>query len=83
MCTIKHTVSILECRTITQNMISKTLAAMDGLESSLKVYQYTSFKDFGMTILNKLKMSKHDSLDYAPKFRVMICEEQPHRKRPL
>ncbi len=64
-------------------MISKTLAAMDGLESSLKAYQYTSFKDFGLTILNKLKMSKHDSLDYAPKFRAMICEEQPHRKRPL
>jgi len=56
---------------------------MDGSESSLKAYQYTSFRDFGLTIRNKLKMSKHDSLDYAPKFRAMICEEQPHRKRPL
>ncbi len=64
-------------------MISKTLAAMDGSESSLNVYQYTSFRDFGLLIRNKLKMSKHDSLDYAPKFRAMICEEQSHRKRPL
>jgi len=83
MCTIEHTVSILECRTISQNMISKTLAAMDGSESSLKTYQYTSFRDFRLTIRNKLKMSKHDSLDYAPKFRAMVCQEQPHRKRPL
>ncbi len=64
-------------------MISKTLVAMDGSESSLNVYQYTSFRDFGLTIWNKLKMSKHDSLDYAPKFRTMICEGQPNRKRPL
>ena len=63
-------------------MISKPLARMDGSESSLKTYQYTSFRDFGLTIRNKLKMSKHDS-DYAPKFRAMICEEQPYRKRPL
>ena len=64
-------------------MISKTLAAMNGSESSLKAYPYTSLRDFGLTIINKLKMSKHDSLDYAPKFRAMICEEQPHRKQPL
>ena len=63
-------------------MISKTLAAMNGSESSLKAYPYT-LRDFGLTIINKLKMSKHDSLDYAPKFRAMICEEQPHRRRPL
>ena len=64
-------------------MISKILVAMDGSESSsLKAYQYTSFRDFGLTIWYKLKMSKHDS-DYAPKFRAMICEEQQHRKRPL
>jgi hypothetical protein len=56
---------------------------MDGSESSLKTYHYTFFRDFGLTIWNKLKMSKYDSLDYAPKFRAMICEEQPHRKRPL
>ncbi|MGI0050748.1 MAG: hypothetical protein ACRD8K_03330 [Nitrososphaeraceae archaeon] len=64
-------------------MISKTLAAMDGSEVSLKVYQYTSFRDFGLTIMNKPKISKHYSLDYAPKYRAMICQEQPHRKRPL
>jgi hypothetical protein len=63
-------------------MISKTHAPMDGSELLLNVYQYTSFRDFGMTIRNKLKMSKHDS-DYSPKFRAMICEEQSHRKRPL
>ena len=49
-------------------MISKPLARMDGSESSLKTYQYASFRDFGLTIRNKLIMSKHDS-DYAPKFR--------------
>jgi hypothetical protein len=64
-------------------MISKTLARMDGSESSLKTYHSTSFSDFGLTIRNKLKMSKHDSLDYAPKFRAMICEEQQHRKLHL
>ena len=56
---------------------------MDGSESSLEAYQYTSFRNFELTIRNKLKMSQHDSLDYAPKFRAMICEEQPHGKRPL
>ncbi len=56
---------------------------MDGSESLLNVYQYTSFRDFGMTIRNKLKMSKYDSLDYAPKFRTMICVDQPHWKRTL
>jgi hypothetical protein len=64
-------------------MISKTLAAMDGSESLLNVYQYTSFRDFGMTIKNKLKMSKYDSLDYATKFRTMISVDQPHWKRTL
>ncbi|HET6800874.1 MAG TPA: hypothetical protein VFH25_09960 [Nitrososphaeraceae archaeon] len=64
-------------------MISKPLARMDGSESSLKIYQYTSFRDFGLTIRNKLKMSKHDSLDYAPKFQAMICKEQQHWKRHL
>ena len=64
-------------------MISKILAAMDSSESSLKAYRYTSFRDFGLTIRNKLKMSKRDSLDYASKFPAMICEEQPHRKRSL
>ena len=64
-------------------MIFKTLVPMDGPESSLKAYQYSSFRYFGLTIWNKLKMSKHDSLDYAPKFRTMIFEDQPHRKRPL
>jgi hypothetical protein len=39
--------------------------------------------DFGLTILNRLKMSKHDSLDYARKFLAMICEGQSHGKRPL
>jgi hypothetical protein len=38
----------------------------------------TLFPDFGLTIRNRLKMSKHDSSDYARKFRAMICEEQPH-----
>ena len=56
---------------------------MDGSESLLNVYQYSSFRYFGLTIWNNLKMSKHDSLDYAPKFRTMIFEDQPHRKRPL
>ena len=55
---------------------------MNGSESSLKAYQYTSSRDFGLTIQNKLKMSKHD-LDDAPKFRAMIRQEQQHRKRPL
>ena len=64
-------------------MVFKTLAAMDGSELLLNVYQYTFFRDFGLTIRNKVKMSKHDSLDYAPKFRTMICEDQPHWKRPL
>jgi hypothetical protein len=64
-------------------MISKTLAAIDGSESSLKIYQYTSFKDFGLTIRNKLKMSKHYCFDNASKFKAMICQEQPHRKQPL
>ena len=63
-------------------MISITLAAMDGSKSSLKAFQYTPFRDFGMTIRNKLKMSNHDS-NYAPKFRAMIWEEQLHRKRSL
>jgi hypothetical protein len=39
--------------------------------------------DFGLTILNTLKMSKHESLDYARNFLAMICEGQLHRKRPL
>jgi hypothetical protein len=39
--------------------------------------------DFGLTILNMLKMSKHDFLDYARKFLAMICEGKPHGKRPL
>ena len=64
-------------------MISKILVAMDVSESALKAYQYTSFRDFGLTILNRLKMSKHDSLDYARKFLAMICKGQPHGKRPL
>ena len=64
-------------------MISATLTSIDSSESSLKAYQYTFVIDFGLTIMNKLKMSKHDSLDHAPKFRALICEEQPHRKRPL
>jgi hypothetical protein len=64
-------------------MISKTLAAINGSESSLKTYPYTSFRDFELTIRNKLKMSKHDFLDYAPKFRAIICEKQQHRKRSL
>jgi hypothetical protein len=38
---------------------------------------------FGLTILNTLKMSKHDSLDYTRKFLAMICEGKPHGKRPL
>jgi hypothetical protein len=36
-----------------------------------------SESDFGLTILNRLKMSKHDSLDYDRKFLAMICEGQP------
>jgi hypothetical protein len=55
---------------------------MDGSKSSLKAFQFTPFRDFGMTIRNKLKMSNHDS-NYAPKFRAMIWEEQLHRKRSL
>jgi hypothetical protein len=39
--------------------------------------------DFGLTILNTLKMSKQDSLDYARKFVAMIRKGQPHGKRPL
>jgi len=65
-------------------MKSKTHAdMMDSSESSLKAFQYTSFRDFGLNIRNKLKMSNHNYLDYAPKIRAMICEEQPDRKRPL
>ena len=64
-------------------MISKIVVAMDGSEASLKAYQYTSFRDFGLPIRNKIKMSKHDSLAYVRKFRAMTCEEQPDRKRPL
>jgi len=56
---------------------------MDGSDASLKPYQDTSFRDFDLPIRNKLKMSKHDSLDFVRKFRAMTCEEQPHRKRPL
>ena len=63
-------------------MIFKTLVAMDGSESSLKDYQYISFRDFGLTIWNMLKLSKYDS-DYSPKFLTVICEDQPHRKLPL
>jgi hypothetical protein len=37
----------------------------------------------GLTILNRLKMSKHDSLDYARKFLAIICEGKPHGKRLL
>ncbi|MGC2599101.1 MAG: hypothetical protein WA395_13355 [Nitrososphaeraceae archaeon] len=40
------------------------------------------FLNFGLTIRNRLKMSKRDSLE-ARKFRAMIYEEQPYRKRPL
>ena len=43
----------------------------------------TLFPDFGLTIRNRLKMSKRDSSDDARKFLAMICEEQPHWKRPL
>ena len=39
--------------------------------------------DFGLTILNTLKMSKQDSLDYARKFVAMIRKGRPHDKRPL
>jgi hypothetical protein len=56
---------------------------MDGSEASLKAYQYTSFRDFDLTIRNRLKMSKHDSLDYARNVRAMICEEQLRGKRWL
>jgi hypothetical protein len=63
-------------------MISKILVAMDGSEASL-AYQYTSFRDFDLPIRNKLKMSKHDSLDYARNVRAMICEEQLRGKRWL
>jgi|RhiMethySRZTD1v2_1073278.scaffolds.fasta_scaffold122084_2 hypothetical protein len=64
-------------------MISKILAAMDGSESLLKAYQYPSFRNFGLTIRNKLKMSKHAYLHYAPKFQAIICKEQLHWKQPL
>jgi hypothetical protein len=64
-------------------MISKILVAMDGSEASLKAYQYTCFRDFDLTIRNRLKMSKHDSLDYARNVRAMICEEQLRGKRWL
>ncbi|MGA7900821.1 MAG: hypothetical protein WCA39_18400 [Nitrososphaeraceae archaeon] len=40
------------------------------------------FLNFDLTIRNRLKMSKRDSLE-ARKFRAMIYEEQPYRKRPL
>ena len=56
---------------------------MDGSESLLKAYQYTSFRNFGLTIRNKLKMSKHAYLHYAPKFQAIICKEQLHWKQPL
>jgi hypothetical protein len=39
--------------------------------------------DFGLAILNRFKMSKHDFLDYVRKFLAMICEGKPHGKRPL
>jgi hypothetical protein len=64
-------------------MIYKTLDAMEDSDSLLNVYQYTSFRDFGLTIRNKFQMSKHDSLDHAPKLRTMICVDQPRWKRTL
>jgi hypothetical protein len=39
--------------------------------------------DFGLTIFNRLKILKRDSLDQTRKFRAMIYEEQLHWKRPL
>jgi hypothetical protein len=39
--------------------------------------------DFGLAILYRLKMSKHDFLDYVRKFLAMIGEGKPHGKRPL
>jgi hypothetical protein len=45
--------------------------------------RHTFFPGFGMTILNRVNISKRDSLDEAQKFRAMISEEQPHRKQPL
>ena len=64
-------------------MIYKTLDAMEDSDSLLNVYQYTSFRDFGLTIRNNLKTSKHDSLGYAEKFQTMICEHQPQWKGTL
>jgi hypothetical protein len=43
----------------------------------------TLFSDIGLTIRNRLKMSKRDYSDEVRKFRAMICEEQRHCKRPL
>jgi hypothetical protein len=43
----------------------------------------TLLPDFALIIRNNLKISKRDSSDEARMIRGMICEEQPHRKRPL
>jgi hypothetical protein len=39
--------------------------------------------EFALPIGNNLKISKHDSSDEWRRVRAMICDEQPHRKRPL
>jgi len=49
----------------------------------LKAYHYSSFRDFRLTIWNKLKMLKNDSFNYAPKLPTMIFENPQYRKRPL
>ena len=64
-------------------MIFKNLVFMDGPESLLKAYHYSSFRDFRLTIWNKLKMLKNDSFNYAPKLPTMILENPQYRKRPL
>jgi hypothetical protein len=43
----------------------------------------TLFPNFGLTIVNRLKISEHASLDYARRFLALICERQPHGKRLL
>ncbi len=43
----------------------------------------TLLPDFALTIRDILKISKRDSSVESRKVRAMICEEQPHRKRPL
>jgi hypothetical protein len=61
-------------------------AIEDGWQDSpLDPFWFAEYRQVAidLTIRNRLKISKSDYSDEARKFRTMICEEQPHRKRSL